>query len=345
MQQLTASKTIAANQNTLVQHTARPQWGLAVLAWQREDKRGYQFEDGQLRIFKQGYFKLLAPVVRPLDEQSRVLDELNNKLGRRRAAKRNGSGHAPIPLASQVDYFRALFPKGFQGATFAKKHRGMGAKKPLKRHRNPVMKQARELFAEDRLRAMLANGDANAIVADLLALFEATDLVTKAQVRGLDKAKPEVIHRLVTTLVELMWGDAPLQRRFDAWLSALHRALTQRASWSIATAIPALLAPSEHVAVKRTTFVRQAVWMAPNLVIDKAPSGAGYLKILEMVAVMNQKLGDAGLHARDHLDIYDFIQITLRPKAVKEITAKLQSDEPSTGETATAANDDQTAAA
>ena len=35
----------------LYRHSKRKQWGFAVLAWEKEGKRGYQFEDGELRVW------------------------------------------------------------------------------------------------------------------------------------------------------------------------------------------------------------------------------------------------------------------------------------------------------
>ena len=267
MQQLTTSNP-ATNETALFQHRTCPHWGLAVLAWERENKRGYQFEDGKLRIFTRDYFDRLEAVDRPLDVQARALDQLSRHIGSRRAAKRNGTEHPTISFSRQVDYFRAQFPKGFQSASFAKKHRGMGAPKPLKRHRNPAVKLARSLFTEERVRAALASNNAAALLADFASLFDSTDLVTKAQSRGFESMGESHAHRVVSALAELVWGEGPLRSRFDRSTSALNRALPRGANWAIATAVPALLLPAELVAVKATTFARQAAWMAPNLVVD-----------------------------------------------------------------------------
>src|SRR5688572_12808538 len=47
---------------SLFQHASRPEWGGALIAWERDGKRGYQFEDGQLRIFTTGHYYLLEPI-------------------------------------------------------------------------------------------------------------------------------------------------------------------------------------------------------------------------------------------------------------------------------------------
>jgi hypothetical protein len=132
---------LADTENTLFRHTARPDWGLAILAWRRDDKLGFQFQDGQLRIFKAD-LDLVQPVAKPADENERVVVELGKAIGRRRAAKRIGSDHALVSFADQLAYFTALFPNGFQGAKWAKMHRGLDARALLKRHRNPVINDA-----------------------------------------------------------------------------------------------------------------------------------------------------------------------------------------------------------
>ena len=53
--------------------------------------------------------------------------------GRRDATKRNGSDHAPIPLAKQIEFFKNQYPKRFQGLKWAKERRGSKPVAPLRR--------------------------------------------------------------------------------------------------------------------------------------------------------------------------------------------------------------------
>src|SRR5690606_26156746 len=48
-------------QSVVYQHTKRAQWGLAALVWERDGKRGYRFEDGSERVFREGFYHLLEP--------------------------------------------------------------------------------------------------------------------------------------------------------------------------------------------------------------------------------------------------------------------------------------------
>ena len=101
----------------LFQHKARPQWGLAIVAWEREGKRGYQFEDGELRVFKNGFFHLLDEVSHPLDEAAVVVARLARAAGVN-AAEAADTKNAPKPVETypfdkQIVLFLERFPKGF----------------------------------------------------------------------------------------------------------------------------------------------------------------------------------------------------------------------------------------
>ena len=50
------------HEDGLYRHTKRPEWGVAILAWERGGRRAYQFEDGRLRKFREGYYSLMKPV-------------------------------------------------------------------------------------------------------------------------------------------------------------------------------------------------------------------------------------------------------------------------------------------
>ena len=65
---------------TLYQHQARPQWGLAILAWEGRDKRRYQFQDGKLRTFKQGYYEKLTPVTETDGSPEEIVRDLKSML-------------------------------------------------------------------------------------------------------------------------------------------------------------------------------------------------------------------------------------------------------------------------
>jgi hypothetical protein len=325
--------------DTLFRHVSRPDWGLAILLWDSDDKRGFQFQDGQLRIFTSRFYDLLETVDRPMDESARVLAELGRVAGRQRASKRIGADSPPIALVDQVAYFSSLFPEGFQGAKWSKQHRGAGARTHLKRHRDKVMHDAAKLLTPERLRAHLEGELPDVIIGDLRALVDSTDLVSKTAARGMDRIGGTAAQSLVRTLADLLTDGSDVAATFEAWTASLARVLGRKPSWELATAFAALARPDRFTAVKRTTFMRAAAWLAPSLVVDDTPSGHVYERLLDMVDTLTAKLGEAGLRPRDRLDVYDFVQLTLCPKAVKQLAAKPEddsSDAPADGEQAPA---------
>jgi hypothetical protein len=307
--------------NNLYEHTACPQWGLAILAWERDDKRAFQFEDGKLRVFKADYFKLLKPVDRPMDEVAEIYTELSKKLGRKEAAKRLSQDKAPIPLDKQIEFFKAQFPDGLSGDAWTKKMRHRESGKALKRHRDPVIKMAAELLAIDAIKAKHEAGENTAVVEDMVKVLDATDLVSKAQTKPLRDISDARANQVVAAFIDLMSGDNPLVRRFEAWATVLQRVAGKKPSWALCTTLPALLAPSEHTCVKSSTMAQQAAWLAPSLTIGSQPSGRVYARVREMVSSLHSTLTEAGLGPRDYLDTYDFIDLTLKPTAVKKMNS------------------------
>ena len=66
-----------ASQVHVYVHRKRPQWGYAIVAWEKGDKRGYQFEDGQLRVFKDAFYGLFDRVDPSGAGAVELVEELN----------------------------------------------------------------------------------------------------------------------------------------------------------------------------------------------------------------------------------------------------------------------------
>ena len=314
----------------LYEHAKRPEWGLAILAWDGGDRRRYQFEDGQMRTFKRGYYRLMSPVDRPMDATLDVLRTLKSLLrsaevttARTQSAS---AGRSRITLDEQIAHFRGSYPEGFTGDAYLKSMRGVpqGKKKlkRLKRHRNPAVAQAREILSKDALDAWVEAHDWEGIRDAMVKVLTATDLVASADVRKLRKAVTQIgLENLGTALRDLLYGEGDYDARFDAYITALRTATGSRPSWSMATSIPALVFPEEHIPVKARAFEQQARWMAPTLRFRDAPSASLYNRLLSMATSVRDALNDAGVPPADLLDVRDFICETLRPAARKEIEA------------------------
>ena len=57
---------------SLFAHTSRKDWGVGVLAWEADGKRGYLFENGEERTMANGYFELIHFIDQPADLKNRI---------------------------------------------------------------------------------------------------------------------------------------------------------------------------------------------------------------------------------------------------------------------------------
>ncbi len=299
----------------LYQHTKRKQWGLAVLAWERDGKRGYQFEDGELRVFAKEFFGLLAEAECPPDQASRLLAKLGRQSGVGKGGDGKGSKDAQLTFAEQLRVFLTEHPEGFAGARWKEEHRGEGVPRKLKRHRDFMVAEAARLLSREALDELAAAGDHAEVARRLAEVVSGSDLVTRAQVEPVARATPSP--QLTQGVRELLYGRGELEARFDELCRVLLEAGRKQLSWPLVTAIAAAVLPNEHVAVRPTVLPKQAQWAQPRLRFASKPDGKAYARILGMVLTVRDALAGAGHPPKDLLDVYDFMVVTLRPGAAK----------------------------
>lgn len=303
----------------LYRHLKRPTWGLAVTAWQRGDKRAYQFEDGNMRVFKRGFFRMLEEVDPPADRTREVLERLG-----RASARTELFGDRKdelIPIDEQIAYFGELYSGGFVGEAWTTEMRG-GGKRVLKRHRDAAIMRARESWAAPRLEAMIEDGHHDAVVDALHEVLAHTNLVSATKLEPLRRASSSERERIAVALQALLHGKGELAARFREFVQAIGSA-----SWELATAPLALFDPQYHLCVKTSVLNQQAVWMAPRLKRSSKPTAALYLRYLKMARDVAKRLEASGFAPRDLLDLHDFIFVTLRPKAREELVARCRAND------------------
>lgn len=318
----------------LYSHTKRPAWGLAILTGQTDDKREFQFQDGNTRAFKEGWWDLLQPVDQPIDRAQKIVRELKSMLRATRARDASAgtakkSGPPPISFEEQLGYLRdKLFEGGLDSEAWRTKIRGEGAKKARKRHRDAAIVRAREQLGPEPLDALLAEEKFAEVRTLVHAILTASDLTASSDTAPLRKLPKESDQEFAEGIKDLLYGEGPFAARFDRFVTLLATLSGERVRWPMATALPALVHPNEHVCVKPNVFREQARWMAPSFRYTPTPSGASYVRLLEVARGVHRKLGDAGEPVRDLLDVYDFILETLRPKVRAEIEANRSATEP-----------------
>ena len=299
----------------LFRHAKRKHWGVAALLWDRNGKRGYQFSDGKLRVFKQGFYHLFESAVAPGDGSAKAVRRLA------RLARANHLTEATrVPtLRDQILMFRREFPEGFASKAWQRKYRGTGKGKRLKRHREPAILEAQQLSAE-QLAPLIESFSWPEIHVRLVRVVSSSDLVPSGQLRKLEALKPS--RELSLSLRDWVAGhhgeddEAELDRRFNH----LARVLGSAGGWPTITAIAGLLDPEHHTCVRPSVYETQAKMLLPNFSLAKRPRYVNYQHYLHVAHTVYDELDNAGLQPADLLDVYDFIWETLRPAAREQLT-------------------------
>ena len=316
----------------LYQHKKRKEWGFAIMAWERDGKRGYQFEDGELRVFKEGYYQLLeemsdvansTAIMARLEAKRASAAKKDDKKKRSGGSRRSGPDIEDLPtMGEQVMVFKDLYPQGFDDPKWIKDHRG-GDGRALKRHRAPAIKRAQDSLNKDSLEALINAGQTRSVLERACEVLDKTDLVTKSQVDPLRDTGRD--SRLAQALLDFLHGDGDLETRFAMLCRALATATKKPPSWQLATALGALVHPTDFVCVRPSVFSTQSVTMAPRLRPSKSPTSATFVGYCEMARKIQAALINEGLEPVDLLDIHDFIWVTLRP-AANEILVRIRAE-------------------
>jgi len=306
------------HEDGLYRHTKRPEWGVAILAWEKGGRRAYQFEDGRMRIFREGYYSLMKPVDEVPGSEEALVADLESAV----AAHNGGAKHKPLePVCTfeeQVSLFEELFPGGFQGDEWIERHR-RGQGRALKRHREPVLERAQELLSQESLQQSIEGDRQGHLAGSVLGILQDTDLVPVNQVRGLKGMEPPEKNRFVESLDFLLYGEEAFGQRFKGWVATLEAVGGGKPSWRLATVIPALVFPNEHVCVRRSSFIRQAAIIAPAAKYSRRPKRRSYRNFRRVARAARKRLSSAGHEARDLLDVHDFGWVTLRNAALTHL--------------------------
>lgn len=300
----------------LFRHSMRADWGLAAIVWEREGKRGYRFEDGSERVFKEGYFHLFESAPAVGEAAEKLLASIHRD--RVEAAKGGKKTASALPvqgpaLEELIAVFHEEYPGGFADAEWVSKRRGEGVKRRAKRHRKAALEQAASLLAREALDERIAAADAEGVIQRVVDVLGATDLVTNKQLEVLTKARPTPA--LAQALRDLMHEPDPDGIRFDDVLKLLVRSPGGNPSWSLMTAMRAVVDPHNDVCVRPSVFFDAVRVVSPSQAKKVSPQGGQYNRLAAIARDLRQRLCDAGEVPRDMLDVYDFVWETCRPAA------------------------------
>ena len=303
----------------LYRHSQRPEWGMALLAWERNGRRAYQFEDGKLRKIQEGYYDLLDPV----EDSEGPTTAVRNNLQAAIKALKGGSEHkvykAVCTFEQQVALFIKLYPKGFKDPEWIEDKRGTEDGRALKRHRVPSMIAAQEALAPASAGSLIDEGRQEELAETVLNVLADTNLVPLSHVKSLRALDEDQLAEYAEVVFDLVHGEGSFDDRFQTYLDTLTRLLDGRPSWREATALIALTHPQEHVAVRRSAFIRQAGSIAPTGAYSRKPKVDAYRSFRRVALGVRKRLKAANHEPTDFLDVHDFIWTTLRKSALEHL--------------------------
>lgn len=308
------------HESGLYRHKKRPEWGVAILAWEKGKRRAYQFADGRLRKFREGYYSLMVPAENVDRSREAVISGLEDAI---EANRGEDPPKALEPVASfdaQVELFTGLYPEGFQDPQWIEDHRGDSSGRALKRHRNPSRDETQEALSKERCEELLSQDRHDELVESVTEILGGTSLIALKDVKVLRGVEGEERKELAEAVATVLHSEEDFAPRFGQYLSVLTEIYGGRPSWRTATALPALFFPDEQVCVRRSAFIRQAASIAPVARYSRKARVRSYKNFRRVAFAVRQRLQAAGHEPRDLLDIHDFIWATLRNAALDHLS-------------------------
>jgi hypothetical protein len=299
---------------SLFAHKNRKDWGVGVLAWEADGKRGYLFDNGEERTMASGFFEMMRRVENPSAEESAAWGRLQKILAAR--ANAHATARLGATFADHVEKFRETYPDGLQDAKWLVEVRGEGAGRRTPRHRDEMIREAKEQLSSAALDALISGQKHEQLWTLVTSVLGRTDLVPVAQMRKPKTATPEQHRGLAVAARDLLYGKTPYEQRFEHYLGALAGFFGEPARWELATALSALLHPKEHVCVNPAIFRQHLKATGSRSTIAARPTNAAYAKLLTVARFVSSQLVGQGEAPRDLLDVLDFMRIALKPVAV-----------------------------
>jgi hypothetical protein len=302
----------------IYEHALTPDWGRGTLLETRDGKAVLMFENAGRKVLLQSALPKLKVVDLPHDE----IVALDARLrGRRvttdaRTGKTKVSGTSAVtPFASfnaQLAAFEKAYPGGFEGERFLREERGEpGAKVTAKGNRAQAVALAQQLLAPEAF----SSQPADKTFADVVKLFQTAKLVHPLEGGlAITTLAAELKPSFVAALGELLHGAGDEAARLDRFIEAIQLKDTHgepvRVSWPLATFLPAIYRPAEHVCVKPTAFRCQASLVGVEVDYQSRPSAHVYAQFLALAKATHDKLAQAQKAPRDLVDTAAFIVAT-----------------------------------
>ncbi|MGE5783668.1 MAG: hypothetical protein ACM3ZE_03725 [Myxococcales bacterium] len=309
----------------LFSHTARADWGVALLVGESDGKRRYLFENGEERTLASGFYQMMRFVEKPSADQCSAYAKLRGII----EARNPQVGVRPnvLGVIDQVAKFHAAFASGFSDPLWVKDVRGDGAPKRLPNHRQPILESVKEQLSQPVLDTLIQDQRFGQVWEQTATLVGQSGLVSAAKLK-FKPAAPEQQRALAVSIRDLLYGDTKYERRFDHFVHVFLAAFVAYPHWELATAPSALIHPNDHVCVDVTLFRKQMKLSNVHRVVGGQPSSAGYNILLGVARLISNTLVEQGEEPRDLFDVRDFIAFTLKPEKAAPKAASVRGKPP-----------------
>ena len=309
----------ASRSPSLFAHKNRKDWGVGVLAWEADGKRGYLFDNGEERTMASGFFELMRRIEQPNAEQAAAYARLQRMLAAR--AKAADSARRGATFADYMERFRETFADGLEDAKWVAEVRGEGADRRTARHRDAAVSEAKDQLSAAALDALIGSHKYEELWNLVTSVLGRTDLVPAVQLRKPKSVAAEQQRGLAIAARDLLYGKTPYEQRFERYLGALAAFYGEPPRWEIATALSAVVHPAEHVCVHPAVFRQQIKATGSSGTVATRPGSTAYAKLLVNARFVATQLTGQGETARDLLDVLDFIRIGLKAPAKVRVAA------------------------
>jgi hypothetical protein len=153
----------------------------------------------------------------------------------------------------------------------------------------------------------------------------------------------EQYRALAVAVRDLLHGETPFEQRFDRYLGALASFFGEPARWEIATALSAIVHPSQHVCVQPAIFRQYLKATGSRATIAARPSNTAYARLVVIARFVSSQLVGQGEAPRDLVDALDFMRIALKPAPTRAAKAPAgRKARPPSEDEDTASNDEDT---
>src|SRR5688572_19939529 len=302
---------------TLFAHKLRKEWGVGVLASERDGKRRYLFENGDERTLANGFDQLMERVERPTADQLLAFARLQGVLAGRAKTGEDSGKPAGWSIGKQLAKFRETYSAGFSDPNWLEDVRGGAQGK-----RAVAIRNAQERLGPKELDSLLGSQNAAGVWREAHAIIASSGLVPASQL-ALKEPSGEHSRDLATAIRELLHGTGPYDKRFDRFVATFTTAFGTAPAWEIATSLSALFQPLDHVCVDPSTFKKQVKEASSQRSVTARAASTGYATFLSVARLIANKLAEQGEVPRDLMDVRDFILFTLKPTPKARVRPKV----------------------